>query len=214
MRKVILQRLFDLLYTKFAWAYDLVAWIVSFGHWNRWTEMVLPHILGDRVLELGHGPGHLLGRLLAVYPRSLGIDASPGMSRLARRNLAKENREINLIYGYAQFIPLASNSMDTIISTFPSDYIFSSQVHQEVVRVLHSSGVWLIVIGVRITGSAIHYRLLDLLYRTVYPNNDRIADTDNPAPAKRSSPNFSVIRVEIPGPFWKVQLLKLYPKKV
>ncbi len=50
---------FHLLYHPFAFAYDLVATVVSFGKWNEWVLSVIPFISGTRILELGHGPGHL-----------------------------------------------------------------------------------------------------------------------------------------------------------
>jgi ubiquinone/menaquinone biosynthesis C-methylase UbiE len=50
---------FHLLYHPFAFTYDLVAAVVSFGHWKDWGMTVLPFIEGTRILELGHGPGHL-----------------------------------------------------------------------------------------------------------------------------------------------------------
>ena len=51
---------FHLLYHPFAFTYDLVAATVSFGDWKNWVYSILPFINGTRILELGHGPGHLL----------------------------------------------------------------------------------------------------------------------------------------------------------
>ena len=50
---------FHHLYHGLAFAYDLVAAIVSFGQWNEWTKTIIPYIEGTLLLELGHGPGHL-----------------------------------------------------------------------------------------------------------------------------------------------------------
>src|SRR4030067_1850706 len=52
---------FYLLYNPLAWAYDGVSFLVSQGDWRRWTQGALPHVHGPGVLEIGCGPGHLLG---------------------------------------------------------------------------------------------------------------------------------------------------------
>ena len=46
-------------YHEFAWTYDFVAAVVSIGRWNQWIDSALPFVQGRRVLEIGHGPGHL-----------------------------------------------------------------------------------------------------------------------------------------------------------
>ena len=56
----ILKTFFYLLYHRFAWAYDFVATAVSVGMWNEWVLSIIPYLEGPKVLELGHGPGHLL----------------------------------------------------------------------------------------------------------------------------------------------------------
>jgi len=50
---------FEMLYHQLAAAYDLVAWLVSFGRWYRWVEKVIPLISGRDVLEIGIGTGYL-----------------------------------------------------------------------------------------------------------------------------------------------------------
>ncbi|MDQ4075704.1 MAG: class I SAM-dependent methyltransferase, partial [Chloroflexota bacterium] len=59
-RRKLLLTLFDLLYTRFAWAYDTVSWLVSAGLWYRWTEQVLSFVESGPVLEVGCGRGRLL----------------------------------------------------------------------------------------------------------------------------------------------------------
>jgi ubiquinone/menaquinone biosynthesis C-methylase UbiE len=51
---------FHLLYHQFAFTYDAVAWFVSLGQWQAWGQAALKRVRGPRVLEIGHGPGHLL----------------------------------------------------------------------------------------------------------------------------------------------------------
>ncbi len=48
---------FGRFYREFAWTYDLVAAIVSRGHWRHWIVAAVPWLQGDAVLELGSGTG-------------------------------------------------------------------------------------------------------------------------------------------------------------
>jgi len=52
----------ELLYHQFAWAYDAVAWGVSFGYWSRWWRDALKCLLDGSVLEIGFGTSDLFSR--------------------------------------------------------------------------------------------------------------------------------------------------------
>ncbi len=133
---------FHHLYHGLAWAYDLVSGAVSFGSWNEWTSAVIPFLQGKRVLELGHGPGHLQYRLRQDMSLSVvGLDESMQMGRLASTRLRRNGRkELRMIRGLAQNLPIRSGSFDTLVSTFPSDYIIDPRTLAEVNRVLVSGG--------------------------------------------------------------------------
>src|ERR1044071_5715646 len=88
--KSLLKVFFQLLYHQFAFTYDLVAATVSFNRWKDWVLSVLPFIEGKRLLEMGHGPGHLQRILLSQNLLTVGIDESAQMGRLAKRNLARD----------------------------------------------------------------------------------------------------------------------------
>ena len=148
---------FDLLYHPFAFTYDLVAATVSFGHWKDWGRTVLPFIKGTRILELGHGPGHLQRTLLDLKLNPVAIDESAQMGTLARRRLGRSQK---LTRSLAQQLPFQSNSFDTVIATFPTEYIFNAETLSEVSRCL-SDGGRLIVLPVAWPKSL----LLKWLYR-------------------------------------------------
>src|SRR4030042_3569553 len=87
----ILRFTFRRFYHGFAWTYDAVARAVSLGRWYSWTEAVLPFVTGLRVLELGHGTGHLLGKLSMGQGRHVvGLDESSQMAVLAPQTRALE----------------------------------------------------------------------------------------------------------------------------
>ena len=83
---------FQLLYHEFAFTYDAVAWLVSLGQWQAWGRTALDRVRGLRVLEIGHGPGHLLIALARSGRRPIGIDLSPQMIRLARAQYSAGRR--------------------------------------------------------------------------------------------------------------------------
>jgi ubiquinone/menaquinone biosynthesis C-methylase UbiE len=148
---------FDLLYHPFAFTYDLVAAVVSFGKWNDWVWSVIPFINGTRILELGHGPGHLQLALTTRGVDSVAIDESAPMGRITKRRLGSSQK---LARAVTQNIPFASETFDTVISTFPSEYIFDPQTLTEAHRILRSGGR-LIVLPVAFPAS----RFLKWLYR-------------------------------------------------
>jgi ubiquinone/menaquinone biosynthesis C-methylase UbiE len=137
LTKRFMQFFFDLLYHPFAFTYDLVAATVSFGHWKDWGRTVLPLIKGARILELGHGPGHLQRTLLDLKLDSVAIDESAQMGALARRRLGESQK---LTRSLAQQLPFQSNSFDTVIATFPTEYIFNADTLAEIRRCLSDGG--------------------------------------------------------------------------
>lgn len=128
---------FNLLYHPFAFAYDLVAWSVSFGRWKDWVFSVIPHLKGTRILELGHGPGHLQRFLLDLGWHTFGVDESTQMGRIAKRRLGASQR---LTRGISQSLPYPAGTFDCVVSTFPSEYIFDPRTLAEVKRVLCDGG--------------------------------------------------------------------------
>jgi ubiquinone/menaquinone biosynthesis C-methylase UbiE len=132
---------FHHLYHGLAFSYDLVAAVVSFGQWIEWTKTVIPHLRGTRVLELGHGPGHLQRIFLDLGLFAVGLDESSQMSRLAhRRFLQSGYAQPNLTRGLGQSLPFAAESFDSIVATFPAPYIAEARTLSETRRVLRNGG--------------------------------------------------------------------------
>ncbi len=143
---------FHLLYHPFAFAYDLVAATVSFGKWKDWVFSVLPFIKGTRILELGHGPGHLQRLLINRGLFAVAIDESTQMGRIAKRRLGPSHTVLRsaqgkLTRGLAQSLPYQNGAFDTIIATFPSEYIFDLQTFSEARRVLRNRGRLIVLLA-------------------------------------------------------------------
>jgi ubiquinone/menaquinone biosynthesis C-methylase UbiE len=137
---------YDLLYHPFAFAYDLVASLVSFGSWKDWVFSILPFIEGTRVLEIGHGPGHLQRVLRDQNLIPFGLDESTPMGNLAKARLRiSGHKNINLARGLAQNLPFPDESFHTIVSTFPSEYIFDPRTLAEAGRCLINGGRFVVL---------------------------------------------------------------------
>lgn len=156
---------FRLLYNELAWMYDLVAWLVSFGRWKMWGRTALKYVQGQRVLELAHGPGHLLIALKRAGYDTIGIDLSASMSKQAARRLRRADIVVPLVVCRAQALPFRAGSFDSVISTFPTDYMYDPATLHEVVRVTSGRGRWVIVAAARLAGRTPHERLVEWLYR-------------------------------------------------
>lgn len=170
MFQKFLRVFFHQLYHGFAFAYDFVAATVSFGHWKNWLAEIVPFIKGTRVLEIGHGPGHLQRILRNRKFDSTGLDESPQMGFLAKRRLDDKHK---LTRGVAQNLPFANDSFDSVVATFPTDYIFHARTLSEIRRCL-SNGGRLAVLPVAYPTSGILRRLYQITGETPSDLNESL----------------------------------------
>ena len=133
------------LYDEFAWAYDLVSWVVSLGQWSRWRRSALEHVVGRRVLELGFGTGELLLEMGRRGWRAAGLDSSPAMHRVTARKMARRGVWVPRVRALAQRMPFADTSFDSIVATFPANYIVDPATLREVARLLRPGGRFVVV---------------------------------------------------------------------
>ncbi len=148
----LLRKFFKLLYHQFAFAYDWVAAVVSTGKWRFWTLSVLPYCTGPRILEIGHGPGHLFVALQARGLVMIGIDESPQMGQIARKRIARTRSHPNLIRGSANNLPFSNHSFDQVVMTFPAEFLLKPQTFSEIHRLLVDGGSVIILPLAWITG--------------------------------------------------------------
>jgi SAM-dependent methyltransferase len=103
-----------------------------------------------------------------------GIDPSGPMSRMASRRIREwvktsshyySGKSPNLSRAYAQHLPFRKRIFDTVISTFPSEYIFDPLTIQEIRRILRPGGRWVIVISAWPTGKNFVSRMLAWVFR-------------------------------------------------
>ena len=164
--KKLLRLFFNQLYTRFAWAYDPVAWTTSMGQWKTWQSASIEILPNGDLLEVGHGTGHLLLNLTQGERKIIGIDSSIQMGRIAARRLKRKGYRPNVIRSFVQHLPLPSGHFSCVLSTFPSEYIFDPDTLCEVQRVLQPGGIFIVVCAVNIIGRSIPDRFAAWLYRT------------------------------------------------
>ncbi len=185
---------FRLLYHELAWTYDVVSWLVSLGEWRKWQRAALPYVQGERVLELGHGPGHLLWALQQANLQVVGLDLSPQMGRLARRRAPGAL----LVRGRAQALPFAAASFDTVLATFPTEYIVAPQTLTAVARVLVENGRLLIVPFGHLTGRTWLHRLIAWLFRITGQQTEASPAQWEPYLARLRAAGFAITLQQIP----------------
>ena len=159
-----------LLYHQLAWTYDWVSWLVSMGQWRSWQRAALPHLRGQRVLEVAHGTGNLLLDLVSLGFQPVGLDASPAMSRLAGRKLRRAlggGRALPapLLRARVEALPFATGSFQSLVSTFPTDYVADPAAIAEFYRVLAPGGAFVCVPAAQITGGSLGDRWAAWLFR-------------------------------------------------
>jgi SAM-dependent methyltransferase len=144
---------------------------------------VVPFIEGTRVLEIGHGPGHLQRVLLSRGLVAVGLDESREMGRLAKRRIDEFFRSTgnppakgistsltayaqgNLTRGLSQHLPFPQSAFDSVVSTFPAEYIFDPRTLTEAHRVLTETGRFVILPGAVITGRGLWDRFMAWVFR-------------------------------------------------
>jgi ubiquinone/menaquinone biosynthesis C-methylase UbiE len=123
-----------------------VAAFVSLGHWNNWAREIIPFVHGTNVLELGFGPGHLQIEIIQRGLHVYGVDESSQMLRQASRRIRNKHFPVTLVRGLAQQLPFQTY-FDSVIATFPSEYIFNPGTIKEIYRVLVPGGKLVILLA-------------------------------------------------------------------
>lgn len=172
--QAFLRLFFRLLYNECAWAYDLVARVVSLGHWKAWGRTTLPHLRGAHVLELGHGPGHLLVALKQHGFEPVGLDLSRSMGHRAQTQMRRAGLSVPLLQAQAQALPFSDLTFDTIVATFPTDFALAPATRQEVARTLRPNGRLIVTLGARFDGEGVIDAFLNWLHRSTGQNEPHV----------------------------------------
>ncbi len=180
---------FDRFYREFSWTYDAVAALVSAGYWRNWTAMAVPYLHG-RVLELGCGTGNVQCALArdASAPFAVGLDLSWQMLQHTQCKADHAGVQVRLLRGNAQTLPFPAASFDTLLATFPSEYIVAPATLAEARRVLRRGGRLIILLGAQLSRTGLYERLVDLAYRLTLQTSPRTLQPSATADAPDRAP--------------------------
>ena len=158
---------FRLLYNECAVAYDRVSQAVSLSHWRSWQSAPLQFLddASSPVLELAHGTGNTQLDLLRAGHRTIALDRSRQMSRLARRKLDAAGLSTAFVRGDALRLPFRDACVPAIICVFPTGFIVQRACLDEMKRVLRGDGLALIVLAGTLHGGGWRRRVIGGLYR-------------------------------------------------
>jgi SAM-dependent methyltransferase len=161
--------IFETLY-KNRYLYRFASTVPFAGQWRVWQRLVLPRIYGHNVLELGCGLGDLLADIIEAGYACRAVEHSPAMVEAARDTL--QHRKVGqrnwVLQGSAQHLPFTDASFDTVVSTFPSEYIYDPDTISEVARVLRPAGRLIVIEGANLLPVGFLQPLLVLLQALVY----------------------------------------------
>jgi len=164
--------LFETLY-KNRYLYRFASTVPFAGQWRIWQRLVIPRIYGKDVLELGCGLGDLQADMLEAGYTCHAIEHSPEMVSAARATLKKRKigRETQIKQGSAQHLPFDAETFDTVVSTFPSAYIYDPATIVEVERVLRPGGRVIVIEGANLLPVGFVQPLLVGIQAVVYGPN-------------------------------------------
>ncbi len=168
--------LFELLY-KNRLLYWFASTIPFAGQWRVWQRLVLPRLRGHDVLEVGCGIGDLLVDMTEAGYRCQAIDRSPQMVAATRNKLAQKGLagQVDVLEGDVRDLPFGEATFDSVVSTFPTDYIAEPAALREIARVLRPGGRLIVVVGANLLPIGPLHFLLILLHALVYGGSPRPA---------------------------------------
>ena len=165
LARSLLRVFFRHFYTTLAWSYDFVARFVSVGQWMDWVRSIINPYPADPILEIAHGPGHLLLELNQRSEAAFGIDASRQMCKMASRRLRSSGLDSTVVQAQAQALPFPRNTFLTLLSTFPTEFIMDPSSLAEARRTLLPDGEYRIVPMAEIRGPGTFDRAAGWLFR-------------------------------------------------
>ena len=161
--------LFETLY-KNRYLYRFASTVPFAGQWRVWQRQVLLRIQGHDVLELGCGLGDLLADMFEAGYACRAVEQSPEMVAAARDTMLrrKVGSDAAVLLGSAQHLTFNDASFDTVVSTFPSEYIYDPDTIAEIERVLRPGGRLIVLEGANLLPVGFLQPFLMLVQMFVY----------------------------------------------
>jgi SAM-dependent methyltransferase len=165
-RSHLLRTLFRTLYGSGASIYERFTQVVFVGEWRRWQSTAVDGLsTASVVVELGCGPGEFAAEMSDRCKQWIGLDISQEMIHCARRH----HRPPALLFlrADAGATPLKSGVADTVLATFPSNYIYDHNVLGEIKRILKPGGRFVVVLTGELYGDGFRRRCTRAITRVL-----------------------------------------------
>jgi len=131
-------------YNWMAKGYDV--YITIFPLWKKWIKRVIPHISGEKILEVSFGNGYLMTQYASDKYEIYGIDYNEKMLEIATKKMEKARITAHLSQGNVENLPFPDSTFDTVINTMAfTGYPNGDRAMSELKRVLKKDGSLLIV---------------------------------------------------------------------
>ncbi len=214
LRARVLRELFGMLYRN-RYLYWFASTVPFAGQWRVWQRLVLPRLRGTRVLEIGCGPGKLLADMVRAGYTCAAVDRSPQMVAAARDELRRQGldgSEAPVTQADVQHLPFLGESFDTVVSTFPTEYIYEPATLREVARVLRPGGRLIVVLGAGLLPTRVALLPLVAVQRLVYGRSAPAAGrgcaaTIQAMPLPLATAGLIGNPDCVRGPFWEAYLI-------
>ena len=102
-------------YNWMAKGYD--AFMTIFPLWKKWIKKIIPHIKGDKILEVSFGSGYLMTQYASDEYEIYGIDYNDKMLEITENKIKKLNITAKLSQGNVEKLPFPDDTFDTVINT-------------------------------------------------------------------------------------------------
>jgi SAM-dependent methyltransferase len=150
-------------------------WIWETAAVNDTAVELLAPSHGERILEVGFGPGRALGRIVATGATVIGVETSPSMLRAATRRNRPHVRDgrIQICQGDGIHLPVDTDSVDGALSVHTIYFWPQPQATlAEIARVLRPGGR--LVLAFRAGENPLPRRLDPDVYRTMPTTSEAI----------------------------------------
>lgn len=117
-----------------------------FPLWKKWIKSALPHLEGNKILEVSFGNGFLMEQYASKELEIHGIDYNDRMLEITRRKMERKDIQAHLSRANVEELPYPDNTFDSVLNTMAfTGYPDGDKAMSELNRVLKPRGKLILV---------------------------------------------------------------------